>query len=202
MGDNFQMCGNWLLVNNSSGDNVIIAIRAMLRSRSFRLLSILLVVSMGLTACRKWEGAGIIGPVFETESQQILQERSKEFATWVCSKGFSPRSGPGGMTEWSGGHTQGDEATWYGIKEGRREMLLRVTVNANERQIRTDIDYAGRFYPEESRQAKARTREIYKDILLWFMTRPQPDLGNENDAKQKHDSYRKSFDWVDSHPEL
>ena len=88
------------------------------------------------------------------------------------------------------------------MKGDQCEILLSMTINARDRQIRTGIDYRGRFYPDESKQAKARVREIYKDILLWFMTRPQGTLGREHDEVTSHDLYRKSFEWVDSHPEL
>jgi hypothetical protein len=162
------------------------------------MLVIVLTALTILVGCREQEGIGMFGPSFEAESVQVLEARGKEFDAWVRSKGFAPILKPGGRIDGAGGHTQGDETKWYETGGGRYEIFLSVTLSARERVIRTGIDYRGRFSPEESRRATGRAREIYKDILLWFVTRPQSDKGSESDAKRIHDAYRSNFEWVDS----
>jgi len=152
----------------------------MIRHLAFVFLALSLFLT---TACREHMAYGYSLSLYHTRSQQSFESTKAAFHSWLLAQGLTLSPSPGGMAEWSGGHSPDDQSTWYALSVGRNNLLLRVSASPQGRDIRASTHYDGAFTAAELAEMRRRNHRLWLEIIEWFETHA-PDNTAANDAKK------------------
>lgn len=120
---------------------------------------------------RQSHGMGYAFGLYHSEDNKAYEQTKADFANWIMACGFSPSQSPGGMTAWSGAHSDGDTQQWYQLPVGDNLLRLRITTNPkNENSIEADMNDDGYYTSAELDEMRHRELTLWYEMITWFET--------------------------------
>ncbi|HWB58796.1 MAG TPA: hypothetical protein VG733_04855 [Chthoniobacteraceae bacterium] len=121
---------------------------------------------------RQAYGTNYVLSLYNSEDKKAFAAAGTGFDEWLVKRGLTKRPSPGGMSEWSGMHTDGDTETWYQLPIGKNLLLLRITANREHGQIDATVDDNGTYTKAELAALLRSQEQLWSDMIDWFDTGP------------------------------
>lgn len=136
-------------------------------------LILCLLACVALASCTKRAAHGYMEGLFTTENSKDFENVSERLHRWPVTHGLIETASPGGLTEWSGMHVQGERPQWYCLPVGRHSILLRITLDPRGKQISADTDYDGYFTDSELTEVRMANLKLWSDLFDWIEAQPE-----------------------------